>query len=499
MKAELIQVIESVADEKGINAEEVFNALEDAIAKAGRTKYGSEYDIRATLDRKTGEFKIFSCETVVAEVEDDYTEITLEEAVLKSQNAKIGDVLKSELPPIDFGRVAAQTAKVVIYQKVREAERHKQYIDFKDKVRQVISGVVKRSDFTGVTVDLNRVEAFLRKEEMIPRESFRPGDRIRAYVLDVNEESRGSQIALSRTHPQFLAKLFEQEVPEIYEGIIKIKAAARDPGSKAKIAVYSDDPSIDAVGSCVGVRGSRVQAVVDELQGERIDVINWSPDPATLVVNALVPAEVEKVVVDEERKRVEVVVPDEQLSMAIGRRGQNVRLASLLLGWLIEVMSVSDSEKKQTERYQKFAQLFVAALDVDDVMAHLLVNEGFEAVEEILAAPLEELSSIEGFEPELAEELQKRAKEFLETEERISKQEFEKLGGSKELVDYLPGVAYKNFLKLAQEKILTVDDFAGLAVDELEEIIGEGVFAPEEAEALIMKARQAWFNDENAS
>ena len=499
MKAELIQVIESVAEEKGINADEIFHALEDAIAKAGRTKYGVEYDIRATLDRKTGEFKLFSCETVVEEVEDDYTEITLEEALTKNPDAKIGDIFKAELPPIDFGRVAAQTAKVVIYQKVREAERHKQYMAFKDKIHQVISGVVKRSDFTGVTVDLNKVEAFLRKEEMIPRESFRPGDRIRAYVLDVNEESRGSQIALSRTHPQFLAKLFEQEVPEIYEGVIKIKAASRDPGSKAKIAVYSDDPSIDAVGSCVGVRGSRVQAVVDELQGERIDVINWSPDPATLVVNALVPAEVEKVVVDEERKRVEVVVPDEQLSIAIGRRGQNVRLASLLLGWLIEVMSVSDAEQKQTERYQKFAKHFVESLDVEDMMAHLLVNEGFETVEEILAAPLEELTSIEGFELELAEELQRRAKEFLEAEEKTSKAEFEKLGGTKELVEYLPGLTYKYFVKLARQEILTVDDFAGLAVDELEEIIGEGIFAPEEAEALIMKARQAWFNDETAS
>lgn len=497
MKPELIQVIDAVAQEKGLNAEEIYVAVEEAIRKAARAKYGVEYEIDARINRVTADIDLFLCHTVVDEVIDPYTEISVEDAKKKNPEALVGTVLREPLPPINLGRVTAQTAKQVIYNKVREAERAKQFEEFKDKLHHVVSGVVKRADFTGVVIDLNKVEAFLRREEMIPRESFRPGDRIRAYVIDIRNDHRGMQVLLSRTHPMFLAKLFAQEVPEIYDGVIEIKGVARDPGSRAKIAVYTSDPSIDPVGSCVGVRGSRVQAVVDELQGEKIDVINWSVNPATTIVNALAPAEVERVVLDEDSRRIEVIVPDEQLSIAIGRRGQNVRLASMLTGWQIEVMTASDAEAKRAEHYKKLSQTFIDALDVDSVIAHLLVGEGFESVREIAEIDLDELKAIEGFDEDIAAELQNRGKQFVIQQESNFKKEYSALGGTDELVTFLPELELNDFIALAQNDIKTVDDFAGLASDELIEILPNAI-TERKASDLIMRARKLWFKDETA-
>lgn len=495
MRPELIQVIDSVAQEKGLNAEEIYVAVEEAIRKAARAKYGIEYEIEARINRQTAEISLFLCHAVVDEVMDPYTEISLDDARKKNSDAQIGSVLREPLPPINLGRVTAQTAKQVIYNKVREAERAKQFDEFKDKLHQVVSGVVKRSDFTGVVVDLNKVEAFLRRDEMIARESFRPGDRIRAYVLDIKNDQRGMQVFLSRTHPMFLAKLFAQEVPEIYDGVIEIKGVARDPGSRAKMAVYTEDPSIDPVGSCVGVRGSRVQAVVDELQGEKIDVINWSSNPATTIVNGLAPAEVERVVLDEDSRRIEVIVPDDQLSIAIGRRGQNVRLASMLTGWQIEVMTASDAEAKRAERYKKLSQAFIDALDVDSVIAHLLVGEGFESVREVAEVDLGELQTIEGFDEDIAQELQNRAQQFVIHEEEKFKKEYGALGGSDDLVKFLPELELNDFIALAKNDIKTIDDFAGLASDELLEILSGGM-SQRKASDLIMRARKSWFKDD---
>jgi N utilization substance protein A len=411
-KIELIQVADVVAREKGIDRDEVLEAMEQAIQKAGRSKYGQEHDIRASIDRQTGEIRLVRCTEVVEEVEDDITQITLEQAQKRDPALSLGDFIVDPLPPIDFGRIAAQTAKQVIVQKVREAERSRQYEEFKDRTGEIVNGIVKRVEFGNVTVDLGRAEAVLRRDELLPRESFRNGDRVRAYIFDVREEPRGPQIFLSRTHPEFMKGLFRQEVPEIYDGIIEIKAVARDPGSRAKIGVISYDGSIDPVGACVGMRGSRVQAVVGELQGEKIDIVPWSDDPATFVVNALAPAEVAKVVLDEDQRRIEVVVPDEQLSLAIGRRGQNVRLATMLSGWDIDILTEAEESERRQEEFRTRSKIFMDALDIDDVMAHLLVAEGFTSVEEIAYTGLEELTQIEGFVEDIAEELQNRAVVF---------------------------------------------------------------------------------------
>ncbi len=372
-KLELIQVADVVAREKGIEREEVIEAMEQAIQKAGRSKYGPDHDIRAVIDRRTGEIWLKRCTTVVEEVEDEITEISLEQAKKLDPTLEVGSVMEEPLPPIDFGRIAAQTAKQVIVQKVRDAERQRQYQEFKDRAGEVINGVVKRVEYGNVTVDLSRAEAVLRRDRLLPRETFRQGDRIRAYIEDVREEPRGPQIFLSRTHPEFMKELFKQEVPEVYDGIIEIKSVARDPGSRAKIAVISYDSSIDPVGACVGMRGSRVQAVVGELQGEKIDIIPWSEDPATFVVNALAPAEVSKVVLDEDAGRIEVVVPDEQLSLAIGRRGQNVRLASMLTGWDIDILTEQEESDRRKEEFRVRSEIFIDQLDIDDVIAGLLV------------------------------------------------------------------------------------------------------------------------------
>ncbi|HJO74114.1 MAG TPA: transcription termination factor NusA, partial [Rhodospirillales bacterium] len=415
-RPELIEVAETVARDKGIDRDEVLEAMEQAIQKAGRSKYGHEHDIRANIDRSTGEITLARYVEVVEtveEIENEATQIDIAAAKKVSKGAEVGDYMVDALPPIDFGRIAAQTAKQVIVQRVREAERTRQFGEYKDRIGEVVNGLVKRIEYGNVIVDLNRAEAILRRDESIPREHFNTGDRVRSYIVDVREEARGPQIFLSRTHPQFMAKLFAQEVPEIYDGIIEIKSVARDPGSRAKIAVLSHDSSIDPVGPCIGMRGSRVQAVVGELQGEKIDIIQWSPDQASFIVNALAPAEVAKVVLDEEANRIEVVVPDEQLSLAIGRRGQNVRLASQLSGWDIDILTEAEESDRRTEEFNARSQMFVDALDVDDVIAHLLVTEGFSSVEEVAFVPVEDMVGIEGFDEEISEELRQRARAFL--------------------------------------------------------------------------------------
>lgn len=495
-RTELLQVADAVAREKGIEPDEVLMAMEQAIQRAGRAKYGQEHDIRAEIDRRTGEIRLKRCHTVVEKVENEFTEIDLKTARLTKPDAQIGDVLSDDLPPIDLGRIAAQTAKQVIVQKVREAERSRQYEEFKDRVGEIVNGLVKRSEFGNVTVDLGRAEGLLRRDEILPRESFRTGDRVRAYIADVRQEPRGPQIFLSRTHPQFMAKLFAQEVPEIYDGIIEIKAVARDPGSRAKIAVVSHDSSIDPVGACVGMRGSRVQAVVGELQGEKIDIIPWSPDPATFVVNALAPAEVSKVVLDEEQGRIEVVVPDEQLSLAIGRRGQNVRLASQLTGWDIDILTEEEESQRRQEEFRTRSQLFIDALDVDDVIAHLLVAEGFTAIDQVAYLPIEELTSIEGFDEEIAGELQQRARNFLEEQNRQFEEARRSAGVSDE-VAALEGLTPAMLARLGESNIKTLDDLGDLAADELMELLGDLAPSEEEANALIMAARAHWFEGES--
>src|SRR6186713_3609755 len=393
-RLELLQIADAVAREKSIDRRIVITAMEDAIAKAARSRYGSETEVHAEIDAKTGELRLARHMAVVEAVENPANQISLEDARRRHPAAQIGDTIADTLPPMDFGRIAAQSAKQVIVQKVREAERDRQYEEYKDRIGEIVNGTVKRVEYGNVIVDLGRGEAIIRRDELIPRENYKYGDRVRAYVYDVRREQRGPQIFLSRTHPQFMAKLFTMEVPEIYDGIIEIKAVARDPGSRAKIAVISRDSSIDPVGACVGMRGSRVQAVVGELQGEKIDIIPWSPDVATFIVNALQPAEVSKVVLDEDSEKIEVVVPDDQLSLAIGRRGQNVRLASQLTGWDIDILTEAEESERRTEEFRSRSQMFIDALDVDEVVGQLLASEGFRSVEELAFVDVAELSAI---------------------------------------------------------------------------------------------------------
>src|SRR5580693_1168265 len=432
-RPELLQVADTVARDKGIDKDEVLEAMEQAIQKAGRSKYGQEYDIRAEIDRRTGEIRLLRFREVADPVENEATQMSLGEARMHDPEAEVGDFITDPLPPIDFGRIAAQTAKQVIVQKVRDAERQRQYAEYKDRIGEIVNGLVKRVEFGNVIVDLGRAEAILRRDELLPRETFRQGERVRAYIYDVRQEVRGPQIFLSRTHPQYMAKLFAQEVPEIYDNIIEIRAVARDPGSRAKIAVISNDSGIDPVGACVGMRGSRVQAVVAELQGEKIDIIPWSQDPATFVVNALAPAEVTKVVMDEEQRRIEVVVPDDQLSLAIGRRGQNVRLASQLTGWDIDILTEAEESERRTEEFRSRSQLFIDALDIDDVIAHLLVTEGFSSLEEVAYVAVEDLAEIEGFDVDVATELQERARSALERRDQEYEERYRALGVADDL------------------------------------------------------------------
>ncbi|MCA3276126.1 MAG: transcription termination/antitermination protein NusA [Roseomonas sp.] len=498
-RPELLQVADAVAREKMIEREEVLEAMEQAIQKAGRAKYGLEKDIRATIDRKDGRVKLERfTEVVEAEpVESEATQIPLRIAQKIKPGIQLGEFIVDPLPPIDFGRIAAQTAKQVIVQRVREVERRKQFEEYKDRVGEIINGTVKRTEYGNLMVELGRAEALLRRDETIPREAFRNGDRVRAYIYDVREEPRGPQIFLSRTHPGFLAKLFAQEVPEIYDGIIEIKAVARDPGSRAKMAVISRDSSIDPVGACVGMRGSRVQAVVAELQGEKIDIIPWSQDQATFIVNALAPAEVSKVVLDDEGRRVEVVVPDDQLSLAIGRRGQNVRLASQLTRYDVDILTEAEESERRQEEFRRRTGLFVEALDVDDVIAGLLVQEGFGSIEDIVQAPDEELAEIEGFDESVAAELKRRAEAFIEKRDAEMDEKRRDLGVDDVLID-VGGFTPAMMVTLGEKGVKSLEDLADLAGDELVEILGAEAVDEETANAIVMEARRraGWLGDE---
>jgi N utilization substance protein A len=495
-RPELLLVADAVAREKQIERDDVLEAMEQAIQKAGRAKYGHEKDIRATIDRKTGDVRLSRWTEIVETVENEETQIPYHIAKKFAPEKNLGEFLVDPLPPIDFGRIAAQTAKQVIVQRVREYERTKQFNEFKDRVGEIINGVVKRTEYGNLMVDLGRAEALLRRDETIPRENLKNGDRVRAFIYDVREEQRGPQIFLSRTHPGFLAKLFAQEVPEIYDGIIEIKAVSRDPGSRAKMAVISRDQSIDPVGACVGMRGSRVQAVVAELQGEKIDIIPWSPNVATFVVNALAPAEVSKVVMDEEAGRVEVVVPDSQLSLAIGRRGQNVRLASQLTRWDIDILTEAEESERRQEEFRRKTGLFVEALDVDDVIAGLLVAEGFETIEDLAMTPLDEIASIEGFDENVAAELQRRAEASLAKEATEMEARRIELGVTDEIAS-IEALSAKDLIALGEKGVKTLDDLADLAGDELVEIVGEEALTVEAANEIIMAARAHWFAEED--
>ncbi|MCA1370704.1 transcription termination factor NusA [Ensifer aridi] len=511
-RLELLQIADAVAREKVIDREIVLAAMADAIQKAARSRYGSESNIRADINPKTGEIRLQRLLEVVEKAEDYSTQIPIELARDRNPDAKLGDFIADPLPPMDFGRIAAQSAKQVIVQKVREAERDRQYEEFKDRVGEIVNGTVKRVEYGNVIVDLGRGEGIIRRDEMIPRENMRYGDRVRAFVYDVRREQRGPQIFLSRTHPQFMVKLFTMEVPEIYDGIIQIKSVARDPGSRAKIAVVSNDSSIDPVGACVGMRGSRVQAVVGELQGEKIDIIPWSPDPASFIVNALQPAEVTKVVLDEDAERIEVVVPDEQLSLAIGRRGQNVRLASQLTGWDIDILTEQEESERRQKEFNERTQLFMEALDVDEMVGQVLASEGFAQVEELAYVELDEIASIEGFDEETATEIQTRAREYLDKIEAEMDAKRRELGVADELRQ-IEGLTGQMLVALGEEGIKTVEDFAGCAADDLvgwterkdgETKRFEGIFSKfevtrEEAEAMIVQARLAagWITEED--
>lgn len=511
-RLELLQIADAVAREKSIDREVVLDAMAEAIQKAARSRYGVENEIRARINPSTGEIRLVRLLEVVERVETDAVEIALEDAKRLNPEVVMGDLIEDELPPIEFGRIAAQTAKQVIVQKVRDAERERQYDEFKDRIGEVVNGSVKRVEYGNVIVDLGRGEAIVRRDEMLPRETFRNSDRIRAYIYDVRREQRGPQIFLSRTHPQFMSRLFTQEVPEIYDGIIEVKAVARDSGSRAKIAVRSNDTSIDPVGACVGMRGSRVQAVVNELQGEKIDIIQWSDEPATFIVNALAPAEVVKVVLDEDTQRIEVVVPDDQLSLAIGRRGQNVRLASQLTGWDIDILTEADeSERRQAEFAQRTA-IFIDALDVDEMIAQILASEGFASIEDLAYVTLDEIAEIEGFDADTAQEIQNRALDSIDRLNAELDARRVELGVADDLAG-LPGLTPAMLVALGEDEIKTIEDFAGCVSDDLlgwtESVDGERKrmagslesfeLSAVDADALIMHARllAGWVTQED--
>ncbi|MDB2682628.1 transcription termination factor NusA [Alphaproteobacteria bacterium] len=498
---ELLQVADAVAREKNIDKQIVIEAMQEAIQKAGRSKYGHDQDIRAVIDDK-GQIELKRYREVVeddAEIENEVAQMPVSAAKRIKSDAVVGEFLIDELPPLDFGRIAAQTAKQVIMQKVREAERARQYEEFKDKVGEIMNGRVKRVEYGNVTVDMQgRAEALLRRDEGIPRENFKVGDNVRAIIYEVREEMRGPQIFLSRSHPEFMAKLFTQEVPEIYEGIIEIRSVARDAGSRAKIAVSSREGSIDPVGACVGMRGSRVQAVVNELMGEKIDIVPYSEDIAAFTVNALQPADVVKVILDEDKNRMDVVVPEEQLSKAIGSRGQNVRLASILLGWDIDIMTEEEESARRAEEFTVRSALFMEALDVDDVIAHLLVAEGFTRVEEIVEAPVEELAQIEGFDEDVASELQNRAQTFLDAKAKELAEKQAELGLKDDLIAF-HGLTPSHILQVGAKGIKTLDDLADLAGDELVEMLDAGQMTMKAADEVIMAARAHWFAEEDAA
>jgi len=503
-KLELIRIAEAVANEKSIDKELVISSMETAIKKAAKTRFGSDNEIKATIDRDTGEINLHKVLVIVDKPENLNLEISLEDAIKKEkkEDLKSGDEIFEKLPPVDFGRIAAQTAKQVITQSVREAERERQYNEFKDKVGEILSGIVKRLEYGNVIIDLNRSEAIIRKEELIPRENIKNGDRVKAYCYDVKRENRGQQIFLSRAHPQFMAKLFFQEVPEIYDGIIEIKSSARDPGSRAKICVHSKDSSIDPVGACVGMRGSRVQAVVNELQGEKIDIVNWSEDPATLAVSALSPAEIQKVIIDDENKRLEVILTEENLSKAIGRRGQNVRLASKLMNYEIDILTDKEESEKRQIEFKNKSENFIKNLELDETLGQLLVAEGFSSIEEINQSTIEEIVKIDGIEEETAKELKERSEEYLKKESEELSKKLQDLGVEEGLIN-LKGLTPGMLVTLGEKNIKKLKDFAELASDELiggyDEIKGERIkmegyleefaLTKKEADDLIMSAR----------
>lgn len=494
---EMLQIADAVAREKNIDRDSVLEAMEQAIQIAGRRKYGHEHDIKAEIDRKSGAIQLYRQTHIVEEVEDPIQQITLAEAHRKDPSLKVGDVIKDALPPIDFGRIAAQTAKQVIVQKVRDAERDRQFAEFKDRLGEIVNGIVKRVEYGNVIVDFGRTEAVIRRDELIPRENFRVGERIRAYIYDVRREKTGPQVFLSRTHPDFMKKLFSQEVPEIYDSIIEIVAVARDPGSRAKIAVLSHDPSVNPVLSCVGVRGARVQAVVSELQGEKIDIIEYSDDPATFIVNALSSAEVSKVVIDEDNNRIEVVVPDDQLSLAIGRRGQNVRLASQLIGWNIDILTEEAESDRRTEEFNKLSRLFIEALNVEEVIAHLLVTEGFTTVEEVAYVPQDDLATIEGFDDDVAGELRQRARDWLQAQTEETQKRLTDLGVSEDLLKFEP-LPLDILKEIAPKGVKSLDDLADLSSDEFRDLSPAAKKLDEgQINDIIMKAREHWFTAEN--
>ncbi len=515
-KAELLAIADAVAKEKLIDREIVIDAMEDAIQRAAKQRYGAENDIRAKIDTTSGDLRLWRVVEVVEQVEDYFKQVSVADGQKLQPGAVVGDFIVDPLPNIEFGRIAAQASKQVIFQKVRDAERERQYEEFKDRAGEIITGVVKRVEFGHVVVDLGRAEGVIRRDAQIPREVVRVGDRIRSLILKVVRETRGPQIFLSRAHPDFMKKLFAQEVPEIYDGIITIMAAARDPGSRAKIGVISRDSSIDPVGACVGMKGSRVQAVVQEMQGEKIDIIPWSPDTATFVVNALQPANVSRVVIDEEEDRIEVVVPDDQLSLAIGRRGQNVRLASQLTGKAIDILTEADASEKRQKEFVERSELFQKELDVDETLAQLLVAEGFTSLEEVAYVEVSEIAGIEGFDEELGAELQSRAVEALDRREEANRELRRSLGVEDSLAA-MPHLNEAMLVTLGKAGIKTLDDLADLATDELIQkrrveprrktmpsnepkggILAEYNLSEEQGNEIIMAARAHWFEEEDA-
>ncbi|MFM9938901.1 MAG: transcription termination factor NusA [Hyphomicrobiaceae bacterium] len=516
-RLELLQIADAVAREKSIDRKIVIQAMEDAIQKAAKARYGQENDIRCLIDPRTGETRLSRVITIVETVENDSQQMTVAEAKRKKPDAKVGDEIVEQLPPLDFGRVSAQNAKQVIVQKVREAERDRQHAEYKDRVGEIINGTVKRVEYGNVIVDLGRAEGIIRRDEMIPRENVRLGDRIRSYIYDVRREQRGPQIFLSRAKPEFMAKLFAMEVPEIYDNIVEIKSVARDPGSRAKIAVISKDSSIDPVGACVGMRGQRVQAVVNELQGEKVDIIPWNDDAATFIVNALAPAEVSKVVLDEDSNRIEVVVDEKQLSLAIGRRGQNVRLASQLTGWDIDIMTETEESERRQKEFGDRTQMFMEKLNCDEVIAQLLATEGFASIEEVAFVELSEIANIEGFSDETAETIQGLARDYLNRIESERDAKRRELGVADELAE-VEGVTTAMMVAFGEHGIKTVEDLADCATDEItgwterkkekdaEPVRHKGILdgfdiGKPEAEALIIAARihAGWIKAEDVA
>ena len=506
-KMELLRIAESVAIEKSIDKEIILTTMESAIQKAARTRFGSENDIRVVIDRDSGDISLHKVLTIVLTPENLDTEISLEQAAkMKKKDAKIGDEIFEKLPPVDFGRIAAQTARQVITQNVRAAEREKQYNDFIGKKGEILSGIVKRLEYGNVIIDLNRSEAIIRKEELIPRELLKTGDRIKAYCYDVVRENKGQQIFLSRASPKFMDKLFFQEVPEIYDGIIEIKSSARDPGSRAKICVNSKDSSIDPVGACVGMRGSRVQSVVNELHGEKIDIVHWSEDPAALVVSALSPAEIQKVIIDDQNKRIEVILTEENLSKAIGRRGQNVRLASKLINFEIDILTEKEETEKRQSEFKDKTEIFVKNLEVDETLGQLLVAEGFSSINDIYQSTIEEITKIEAIDEQTGKELKERAEEYLIKEKEDIGKKLKELGVEEDLIN-LKGITPGMLVTLGEKKIKTLKDFAELSTDELlgcydekngkrfkiQGYLEEFALMKNEAEDLIVNARNIIF------